>query len=149
MVLHSFRISRTAPTDGVERPAPWSFFAQVGRDVSMEEYRRVESRFVECLTDLLSEAGIDALQVRSLEVPKGRSCRAAELDFVVGHELPGVIQSLLREDYWCLLEGRDVFVHFGWDLNVYFGSRVDSEKVLQIVGRHSLHASPAESPYRD
>jgi hypothetical protein len=61
------------------------------------------------------------MRVAGLENP-----RTQPLDFNNDSVLPldrigEIIRRILREEFWCRLEGSKGFVHFGWDYYMYIG----------------------------
>jgi hypothetical protein len=47
-----------------------------------------------------------------------------------------IIRRILREEFWCRLEGGQGFIHFAWDYYMYIGVRVDLRAIsLRLIGR--------------
>jgi len=86
-----------------------------------ERYRSVEKAYLEVAVSFLEEAHIRELKVVGLE-NHGRSVSApTEGGLISLQELPAVLQSLLREEYWCKLESASAFIHVGYDYYMYIG----------------------------
>lgn len=69
----------------------------------------------------LSEAGLTAIRVEGLE-NRTRALAFHEGTVLRLEQLQEIIPGILREEYWCRLQGDyGSFVHFSWDYYMYVG----------------------------
>jgi hypothetical protein len=130
----------------------WTMLREVGESFSgvvltVEEYGRVEMAYVTSAIAFLREAGLLSMTVADLENHKGsqvsfRSGSALPLD-----EVGDVIRGMLREKFWCRLEGKDAFVHIGWDYYMYIGVPHRSIVAEQKADELGLFVEEFVSPY--
>lgn len=54
---------------------------------------------------------------------------------------------VLREQFWCRLEGPSSFVHIGCDCYMYVGVSKPCNRSLELSTKLGLFAEPMSSPY--
>ena len=132
----------------------WTSVTDVGREfggvvLTDSEYRRVEQAYVSSALAFLREGGLNSLTVEGLENHKGIALQLCE-GTVISLELVGnVIGQILRDDLWCKLEGRDGFVHIGWDYYMYIGVPHRCPSAEQFAEGLGLHPEKFASPYNE
>ena len=131
----------------------WIYFAQVGREcggtvLTLEEYERVESAYIDSALAFLREAGIRSLSAHSIQNPRASSSAPQEGAILELSVLPAVMQGMLREELWCRLEAPEAFVDFGWDYYMYVGVPVPCESACELARGRGLFVEPCRSPYR-
>jgi len=104
----------------------WTMFRQIGESFSgvlltAEEYERVESAYVDSAIAFLQEAGLLAMTVSDLENHRGLQLAFRNGSALSLSEVAAVIRQLLKERCWCRLEGKESFVHIGWDYYMFVG----------------------------
>jgi hypothetical protein len=128
--VHAYRVTKYNPAfrdqSGAYAKVEWTMFGQIGQAFSgvvltSVEYERVEDAYVQSALSFLREGGLPSMRVAGLE-----NSRKRPLDFQNDSVLPlehigEIIRQVLREEYWCRLEGSDGFLHFGWDYYMYIG----------------------------
>jgi hypothetical protein len=128
--VHEYRVTKYNPAHrdhfGAYTKVEWTMFGQIGQTFSgvvltSDEYQRVEEAYVQSALSFLRESGLLAMRVAGLENP-----RNVPLDFQNDSVLPldrlgRVVRQILREEFWCRLEGGDGFLHFGWDYYMSIG----------------------------
>src|SRR5581483_7993875 len=82
---------------------------------------RVEDAYVASVLAFLREAGLPTLTARDLQNPGGVPGAPVEGSVLSLGQVGEVIRGLLREEFWCRLEGTGEFVHVGWDYYMYVG----------------------------
>ena len=132
--------------------AEWTSFKDIGRTylgvlLTAEEYERVEGAYVKAALSFLSESGISSIRVAGLE-----NSRKRPLDFHNGSVLPfdlvgEIIRRILREEFWCRLEGSDGFIHFGWDYYMYIGVPHPCPTAQARAAELGLYVEEFASPY--
>jgi hypothetical protein len=130
----------------------WIMFRQIGERFSgvvltVEEYERVEMSYANSAIAFLREVGLLSMTVADLENPQG-----SQLAFRNGSTLPldevgDVIRQMLQEKFWCRLEGKDAFVHIGWDYYMYIGVPHRSIIAEQKAAELGLFVEEVVSPY--
>jgi hypothetical protein len=145
--------------DGTFGRNEWTGIADIGKTfetgtLSLDEYLVKENAYVESIRRLMSSAGVTSLVVSGLELDPdnlGPEFRAA-IDFLregaalSGEELDVTIRICLRGLAWCRLEGEHgTYLHFGYDLYTYFGSRTFEFELPKLP--QGMYAEPFESPH--
>ncbi len=121
----SYRITKYDPTlrnvSGAYLPDEWTSYCDVelGR-VSLADYERVEHSYVLAAQAILREAGVQELSIAGLEDSDARA-RVKNDDKLSVENLNRVLIDVLRNQYWCRLEGENAFVHLGYDYYMYVG----------------------------
>ena len=129
--MPQFRVTKYNPQhrdiSGAYQLADWTSIADVGRDfdgvrLTQESYQAVEDAYIEVALAFLTEAGCNGLRVTALENARDYADAPNDGSTVSIQEIPSVLQGLLREQFWCRLEGSGVFVHVGFDYYMYVGA---------------------------
>jgi hypothetical protein len=124
----------------------WTEFSEVGKNVSLEDYEKVEAAFTKSALEFLSSAEIKELNVVGLEDYQNKS-RHKENDTISIDKLEKELRSLLRGDFWCKYESELGYVHVGYDYYMYIGvSSVESETIERAENR-GLFVEEFTSPY--
>lgn len=149
---------------GYYLPDDWTFFAQVGqviggRQLTHQDYLRVESAYVGTALRFMAEAGLTGLEVVDLQTHgqahedylQGISLLPSSLKpgaLVGGGALEGLIRLNLREALWCKLEAPNAFyLHFGWDYYMYIGSISPSPQAIGFARGSGLFVEEKPSPH--
>jgi hypothetical protein len=154
--LYEYRVTKYNPefrdADGHYLREDWIMFRQIGESFSgvvltVEEYERVETAYVTSAIAFLREAGLLSMTIVDLENRPG-----SQLAFRNGSSLPldevaDVIRQMLQEKFWCRLEGKDAFVHIGWDYYMYIGVPHRCMIAEQKAAALSLFVEEVVSPY--
>jgi hypothetical protein len=128
--VHEYRVTKYNPAfrdrSGAYTKVEWTMFRQIGQTFSgmvltSNEYERVEKAYIQSALSFLRESGLLTMKVAGLE-----NSRNLPLDFQSDSVLPldrigEIIRGILREEFWCRLEGSDAFLHLGWDYYMYIG----------------------------
>jgi hypothetical protein len=70
-----------------------------------------------------------------------------EGQIVLLSELPQMMSRLLREEFWCRLEGPEAFLHFGWDYYLYVGVATFCPTAILLTHQLGLFVEAFTSPY--
>lgn len=109
-----------------------------GRTLTLEDYGRVETAYVETAAAFAREAGVGRLQVRDLE----KSSAGLENGVILPLDAAAaVIHAMLREEVICKLEapGDDFAVHVGFDLYMYVGAARPCPEAISQATQHELY----------
>jgi len=131
----------------------WSSVRDIGRTfgdavLTRREYQRVEDAYVSAALDFLREGGIGPLVVAGLENQAAHPTSLAEGTALGLDEAGEVVRRVLREEYWCRLEGEGAFIHLGWDYYMYIGVPRPSVTARGSAGQLRLFVEEFRSPYR-
>jgi hypothetical protein len=134
-----FRISKYDPSlrdaGGAYTREEWTSHGDIGKAFAGEvlapsEYLVVEARYVELLDKFLGWGRVEKLQVCGMEVNDHAALQRCRGDANQGVSegvwlekaaILEVARLALREVLWCRLEGREFYVHFGYDFYMYVG----------------------------
>ncbi|HEY1381745.1 MAG TPA: hypothetical protein VGF55_33410 [Gemmataceae bacterium] len=156
--MFEFRVTKYDPAHrdgaGAYTRDEWTAVSDIGRAfggavLTEAEYRRVEDAYAASAVAFLTEAGVPALTVAGLE-----NAAAARLSFADGSllrptEVGEVVRRVLREEFWCRLEGAGAFVHVGWDYYMYVGVPHPCPGAAALARQLGLFVEPFRSPYRE
>jgi hypothetical protein len=140
-----------SPTDAFTRNE-WTRMADVGRSfdgvmLTREEYERVENAYVSAALAFLGEAGLASLRVEGLENHRGLLLTFGERTVLPLERVGDVIRGLLREQFWCRLEGVGGFIHVGWDYYMYVGVPHPCPTAHARTVELGLYVEERDSPY--
>ena len=159
--MFEYRVTKYDPrkrdTQGRYLAEEWSSYSQVsqviaGRVLTLDEYLRIETAYVNAATSLLAECGVDALAIRDLE--NSADYRPDSFELREGTRLSGgslyeALRGLLREEFWCMLEDEHgYYIHVGWDYYLYVGVPCAPSASIEAARAEGLFVEPYESPYK-
>ncbi len=123
----------------------WTCFSEVGSKVSIEEYEQYEKAYIDSAMILLKYSEVQALKIIGLEDYENNSTIAEDQSIGLGN-LPSVFRSILRNEYWCMLEYNEVYVHFGHDFYMYVGVPEINEFSISQIEANNLYVEECDSP---
>ena len=118
-----------------------------GRVLTREEYDRVESAYVAAALVFLEQAGVETLVLNGLENPQELALPFEEGSVLSLEKAGAVLRQVLREEYWCLLEGPEAFIHCGYDYYMYVGVPREVPEAEQLAQSLGLFVEPFDSPH--
>ncbi len=155
--MPEFRITKYDPrhrnAEGAYTRDEWTAFSHIGREFDGQvltdaEYRRVEDAYVSVAVAFLREAGFHALVAQGVENAGGSIYAPAEGERLSLVRLGDVIRRILREEFWCRLQGDNGwFIHIGWDYYLYLGVEQECPEALRLAAERGLFVEPCVSPY--
>ena len=149
--MREFRLSKYNPENrneyGEYLVDEWTEYSDVGKLVSAEDYAITENAYIHSLKSLLEENEIESLQVNELEDSSNQSS-ITNGQVIALENIDDIFRSVLRANYWCKLESREAYVHFGYDYYSYIGVSTASQEVLKEVSKNGLYIEHFKSPYR-
>ena len=113
------------------------------------EYKRVEETYVQTALAFLAESGLAELTIKGLENPQENRLEFREGTILSSNRVGDVIRRLLREEFWCRLEGNGGFVHIGWDYYMYIGVSHPCPSAQRLAGDLGLYVEEFKSPYKN
>jgi hypothetical protein len=154
--VNEYRVTKYNPAfrdqSGAYTKVEWTLFRQIGQTFSgvlltSDEYERVEETYIQAALSFLRESGLLSMRIAGLENP-----RKQLLDFQNDSVLPldrigEIIRRILREEFWCRLEGSDSFIHFGWDYYMYIGVPHPCPTARARAAELGLYVEEFASPY--
>jgi len=153
--MYQYRVTKYDPAfrndSGAYTKDDWTMFRDIGSSfcgvtLSKAEYLRVESSYVEAATAFLMEDRSPELKVVSLEIRTDLPTVPPEGSFVAWSKFGSVCRSVLREEFWCMLQGEERYVHFGWDFYMYIGVVSPCEKAIERAQALGLFVEECASP---
>ena len=155
--MKEYRITKYDPrrrnADGSYLDDDWTSFSDVGKSsgddcLTIEQYKVVESAYVQTAVDFMLESGGDELVAVDIE-----NAANTELGFRPGtplknSELMDAMRLVLRELCWARFEDSDGrFVHFGWDYYMYVGVTTECPNAERAAAQRGLFVESFRSPY--
>ncbi len=117
--------------------------------LTREEYERVESAYVEAALAFLNEGGLTSLRIEGLENARGQVLAFGEGTVLSLEHVADVIRRVLREEFWCRLEGIRGFIHLGWDYYMYIGVPNPCPRAHAQAVELGLYVEELASPYSE
>jgi len=154
--MQRFRVTKYDPQfrdgKGAYMREEWNSYADLGRffdgkPLTQPDYERVEGHYITAATRFLGEAGVPGLRVKGLENTQQSLCAPREGDWLTVGGIATVARDLLREAYWCRLEGENAYLHFGWDFYMYLGVPRACPVAQKLAQQLGLYVEPFDSPY--
>ncbi len=155
--MFQYRISKYDPqnrnTAGHYLPREWTMFSEVGQErggvvLSLDEYERVESAYVESALAFLTEAEVRFLFACGVENANDVPTAPYEGACLDSATLAASMRSILRGEFWCRLEVPLAYVHFGCDYYMYVGVPAACKAASDFTRDRGLFVEPFDSPYR-
>ena len=156
--MKEYRVTKYDPAlrgpNGEYRGDDWIMFSQIGQSfggvvLTEQEYARIEGNYINAALAFLSESGITGLRVKGLENPRRQSLTFVEGSVLTLDQIPVFMSRILREEFWCRLEGDNAFVHFGWDYYMYVGVPHSCPAAEQTAAELGLYVEEFVSPYHE
>jgi hypothetical protein len=153
-----YRVTKYDPAKRDARGAyiadEWTSVTDIGRAfasvvLTEDEYLRVERTYTDSALAFLRESGLDSLTVGGLEKHKKLALEFGEGSVFSVEQVGDLMRQILREDFWCRLEGRGGFVHFGWDYYMYIGVPDRCPKAERLAKELGLYPEEFASPYNE
>ncbi len=154
--MHQYRVTKYDPAYrdelGCFTGDDWTSFCDIGSVhcgsvLSLAEYKSVEDAYVESALDFMGEAGIQSLSARGVENYGNLPFAPAEGAELEGAAIASVVRSILRDEFWCRLDGDASFVHFGYDYYMYVGVVSPCDGAIAGARNRGLFVEPFESPH--
>ena len=153
-----YRITKYDPTrrnaSGAFTGDDWTSFSDIGRVfggvvLRREDYLQVESAYIDTALAFLDEDRAPDLRVVALEVRGNGLSVPVDGASVQKENLAEVCRSILREKFWCRLEGDGRYLHFGWDFYMYVGVLSACAHARDKAHSRGLFVEVFESPYAE
>ena len=154
--MPEYRVTKYDPrlrdSHGAYTRDEWTAFCHIGRAfggamLTAEAYRRVEDAYVSVALAFLREAGCHTLVARGVENAGGSNHAPVEGKRLTLDRLDDLLRRILREEFWCRLEGDHGFIHVGWDYYLYVGVAQECPEARRIAAERGLFVEPCVSPY--
>jgi hypothetical protein len=154
--LHQRRVTKYNPAhrdpSGAYQLDEWTSHADVGKSfngvqLTEDDYLAVEQAYVDVAMAFLKESQLTELTVRGLEHSAQLPFTVEEGQSVPACHLPDIVRALLREQFWCRLEGPTAFIHVGWDYYMYVGTPAPCKGAEALAPTVGLFVEPFRSPY--
>ena len=156
--MFEYRVTKYDPAfrdaGGAHTRDEWIAVRDIGRSfngtpLTNSEYQRVESAYTASALGFLLESGVSSLTVRGLENHRGAHLAFLDGDVISLEQVEAILSRVLREEFWCKLEGHNSFIHVGWDYYMFLGVPLACPKSEQLAASLGLFVEPFQSPYGD
>lgn len=145
----------------------WTSYSDIGRifegkKLSLDEYFKVENKYIDAVISLMKCIEISHLKVTELEkytdsIDSDENA-SENMNFQfnnlknneeIGIEsIPDICRLILREHMWCKLKcSASMYVHFGYDFYMYVGSSLKCEGEVDSIIQSGLFVESFQSPY--
>ncbi|MEY2862315.1 MAG: hypothetical protein RLY58_22 [Pseudomonadota bacterium] len=154
--MYQYRITKYNPSrrdvGGAYPVDEWTSRSDIGKSfggVSLTEndYLRTEQAYLEAAVAFLKEAKVEELTVIGLENHSKVHTAPKDGGRIKAEDVPEVVRSLLREEFWCRLEAQGAFIHVGYDYYMYIGVPIESTDAAAAAQANGLFVEAFKSPY--
>ncbi|WP_323637291.1 hypothetical protein [Pectobacterium polaris] len=112
-------------------PDEWTGFFDVGDKVDIDEYRRVESQYIDFILEACSFFSVSELKLKDVEL--NSDVNYSENQKIKVNRIEDLVKSILREDIWCKLVSDSIEFHFGYDFYMYLLSKNNPECFIKKI----------------
>ena len=128
-----------------------------GQMLTEAEYVKIEDAYIQAVLLFVECLSIDGLTIVGLECIERRR-KTTKIDRIIiknnkfypKKALSIIVQSILRNKFWCKLEYDDtMYVHFGWDYYMYVSSAKACKATIKKIEAMGLFVEKFRSPYFD
>jgi len=151
--LKQYRITKYNPmyrVNGIYTKDEWTSMYDVGKmynekAFTFKEYLAVEKSYLNIIEKVLQE-----LNVKRVGIKQGENMYSKLNNSLLRsrEEVLLVARGCLREEFWCKLESKNFFIHFGYDYYMYIGADIEEEHMFEIAHENGLFSELIQqSPY--
>lgn len=145
---YSYRIAKYKRVDEngnlYSLPDEWTGFFDVGKKVSLFEYEKVESQYIDFIVLACNYYHANEIEIKNLESDDTSNYKDKQKLSVSNVE--GVVRDILRERIWCKLACERFEFHFGYDFYMYFLSSENPDMFIKQI-KLPLTIQKYKSPY--
>ena len=148
--MKEFRITKYDPQNRDSSgayldPDEWICFSEVGENVTLEEYEKVEQSYIKAAVNFLSK---EIKNLKAIGIENGQKEDISELHQPITEEsFKVILKNMLRNKYWCKLQSSRGFLHIGWDYYMYIGCEEVTKEVIEETELSGLFVENMRSPY--
>lgn len=124
----------------------------------IEEYMEIEDAYVGAILQIMECLKLSSLRITALEkhgfsvnqlIYTSRMKELYEIiqpGYLVAREdISDLVRLILRENIWCKLEDKEMFVHFGYDYYMYIGSSKPCSNAICAIEKSGMFVESIES----
>lgn len=154
--MNEFRVTKYDPIHrdarGHYKRDEWTSASDIGKTfagvvLTEAEYQRVEDAYATVAVAFIQEAEVHSLAVDGLENNADVLVPFSEGSLLGLEVIGSVVRRMLREEFWCRLEGAGAFVHIGRDYYMYIGVPYPCPDEQMLAQKLGLFVEPFASPY--
>ena len=143
----------------------WTSYSDIGKvfgneKCTYEKYSKIEDAYINSI-----QLFMDCLRLESLQITNLENFKRSELSRLCDSTMVAMIDSVqnlrhlnktdlvvlsrlvLRENLWCKLQAKNMFVHFGYDYYMYIGSNEPCQYAISKIQELGLFVEVYHSPY--
>ena len=140
-----YRVSKYDPAfrnGGVFTKADWTSYADIGKAFeghmfTLEDYLRVEKRYIQFILDVVNACKGNKLRLVYLEASEDLLWRVGQT--LSDNDLIGFWEDCMREKCWGQLENDTLLIEHGYDFYVHIGCNLPQETVKCIAANNQLY----------
>ena len=162
--MYNYRVTKYNPAyrneEGFFTKNEWTSLYDIGKEYegkvfTLDEYINVESFYIEALKIFMNASKNTSLTVKSLEkvskelvIDKNKQIYSNEMinlydtvkenDVLHDEQIHNLCRLILREHLWCLLQGNNFQIEFGYDYYMYIMSKSKEKQIINKVTRIGL-----------
>ena len=167
--MFNYRITKYNPlyrdVHGVYQKSEWSSFSDIGKifdnkKLTINDYSLTEDAYIQAMVGFMECNHVDTMRIASLEkhtLSQGASTysktmldtfgRVANKMIADKETIKNIGRLALREDLWCKLEAKNMYVHFGYEYYMYIGSKSACSETIDQIESSGLFVEEYNSPY--
>lgn len=151
--MKQYRISKynykNRDMNGLYMKNEWTSYYDIGKrfngkNLTQSDYIRCENNYINFCTILWDLNNKVQLNLKNIEAYLKEPPRIEISD---EQTLKMIIRDILREKYWAKIEGKELFIHFGYDYYMYIGTNVKTDIINKLANESNLHCEEMNSPY--
>lgn len=145
---------------GAYLKSEWTCYSDIGKTFegktfTLTEYLKIEDAYIQGVILFMECLNLDSLRISCLE-KNGRRPKKFIADnkleivnnsYVNKENIIHIIQLILRNEIWCKLKTKAMYVHFGYDFYMYIGSIKPCDSIIKKIELSGLFVEKHPSPY--
>lgn len=166
----NWRITKYNPLyrtiSGFYQKSEWTSFSDIGKifdnkRLTFNDYLVMEDAYIQAIIGFMECNHVDTMRIASLEkhtTPHDVSLYSKIMINTFEHVANKMIANkeviknigrlALREDLWCKIEAKNMYVHFGYEYYLYIGSKNACSKTISHIEKLGLFIEKYDSPYK-
>lgn len=163
--MYKYRLSKYNPSyrsaSGAYTKDEWTSFSDIGKSfdgmpLTKEVYYQLETRYIQCISDMLQSLNIECLTLSMIEhrgkfAPPTDKCHLLNVDAINASLKGGIAQGMaqiehiiragLREMLWCTMtsSSNTISIAFGYDYYLRISAKTNCDHLQKIAHIYNLY----------